>query len=133
MLTLSSRIAPDGVRRPSFADLQLARPISPSLPAPPLRIRSHTPAPVVYSEAEIRIQLLERLILGLADNRSLDELRFEIVSLYPELVPDFQPNWMGQHSNPIRAAAHRYQLRRELIDVVISEYAANSDSDLDSD
>jgi hypothetical protein len=132
-LILCSHIPPDGVRPLPLADLPSAPPISPSLPAPPVQIRIHTPPPVANTGFETRIPLLETLILGLADGRPLDELRFEIVTIYPELTPDFQPNWIGQHSNPIRAAAHRYRLRLELINVVVSEYAGLSDSDSDSD
>jgi hypothetical protein len=132
-LALSSHIAPNGVIPLPLADLPSAPPISPSLPARPVQIRIHTPPPVANAEFETRIRLLETLILGLAENQSLNELRFEIVALYPELTPEFQPNRIGQHSNPIRAAAHRYRLRLELINVVISEYAGLSDSDSDSD
>ncbi len=133
VLTLSSHIAPDGVRPLPVPHLQSAPATSPALPTPPLPIRSHAPATVANTEFETRIWLLESLILGLANNRPLDELRFEIVALYPELKPDFQPNWMSQHSNQIRAAAHRYRLRLELINVVLSEYAGLSISDSDSE
>ncbi len=89
------------------------------------------------SEAKLRPDhrtlALEELILGLAENRTLDELRFQILALYPELAPDFQPEPTQNRSNRIRAAARRYWLRQEITDVVISDYRERMIADQGSD
>lgn len=98
--------------------------------------------PPLWSEAAIsdaelrpdrRTLALEELILGLAENRTLDELRFQILALYPELTPDFQPEPTQNRPNQIRAAAHRYWLRQEIINVVISDYRERMIADQGSD
>jgi hypothetical protein len=116
-------LIPSPVNRPELAHGSLTA--SSPVPAPLRRLAEAAPPP--------RLLLTEDLILALDEGRSLEEMRPVILSLYPELKPDFQPNWMGQHSNQIRAAAHRYRLRLELIDVVLSEYAGLSISDSDSE
>jgi hypothetical protein len=97
------------------------------------QLRPEAAAPAANPRPDPRTLALEELILGLAENRTLDELRFQILALYPELAPDFQPEPAQNRSNRIRAAARRYWLRQEITDVVISDYKERMIADQGSD
>ncbi len=67
-----------------------------------------------------RRDALEELVLGLAEQKSLQELRPWILTVYPELVRDLDPAQF-RHPNRMREAFHRW-LRGELEEAVASDY-----------
>ncbi len=71
-----------------------------------------------------RLILTEDLILGLAEGRSLTELRVPILSLYPELAAALDETPGLPRKNAIRRSADLYRIRQELTAVVLADYAA---------
>lgn len=78
----------------------------------------------VEANQPARLILTEELILGLAEGRSLVELRVLILALYPELVAALDETLGPPRKNAIRRSADLYRMRQELIAVVLAEYAA---------
>lgn len=132
-LTLISKTGFDAPAPISFTRIPEAAPINFAWSVSIRPIQSRAAISPPDTELENRIRIVESLILGLAENRPLEEMRPQILALYPELGPDFKPNWASQHPNKIRAAAHRYRLRLELIEAVLSEHAALMIWDRNSD
>ncbi len=87
-------------------------------PAPRLLFRP------VECPPSARLILTEDLILGLAEGRSLTELRVPILSLYPELAAALDGTPGLPRKNAIRRSANLYRIRQELTAVVLADYAA---------